>query len=75
MIESDDYREETARLREDPIIVAMEEELGYLSRAELDSYAFTVAASDEYHARGGSGDFSIGGPARAIRAIRRARDA
>ena len=70
VIESDDYRDEQARLMEDPLIRDMAEGIRRMSLSdeELDSWAFMSSASDEYNRRGGQAD-SIGGPARAIKAL------
>lgn len=68
VIESDEYRHELKRLMRDPIIVAMASQPN-LQDVELESWDFISAASDEYHKRGGKHARSIGGPARAIRAL------
>lgn len=67
VIESDDYRREEEQLRADPIIQAMAAEIP--ATVPTDGYDFMVRALDEYKRRGGENARSIGGPARAIRAI------
>ena len=76
IIESDDYREEVATLREDPIIQEMAAELPDNWRVfalnegtDQARHAFMMNALDEYKERGGTQARSIGGPVRAIIAI------
>lgn len=81
VIESDDYREEVAQLKEDPIIIQMADELPPDWRLQFThggtddspNWFFMTRASDEYHRRGGTQGRSIGGPAKAIIAVRRER--
>ncbi len=68
VIESDDYRDEEARLKSDPIVIALADEVRG-SGTDLSNSGFMNAVNREYHARGGNDNFSIGGVARAIRAI------
>lgn len=70
VIESDDYRREVEALKADPIIQAMVDELppGF-DPAITETWGFVRGASFEYGARGGRDGRSIGGPARAIRAL------
>ena len=70
IIEADHYRNEVVELMNDPIIEAMAVQASSLSAAELSSYGFISAANDHYHALGGTLATSIGGPARAILALR-----
>jgi len=72
VIESDDYRKEVEILKKDPIILEMYDEIpaSYWNVIGfLDSYEFMVNTSEEYHRRFGQNARSIGGPARAIKAI------
>jgi hypothetical protein len=71
VIEADHYREEEARLREDPILLAMHAEIP--ADVDRDSWEFISGASDEFHRRGGKAD-SIGGPARALSALKALAD-
>jgi hypothetical protein len=68
-IESERYAKEEATLVEDPIIKQMAAEISDPDGVDMKSYEFMVAASDTYRERGGFQARSIGGPARAIRAI------
>jgi hypothetical protein len=71
-IESDDYREEIEVLKKDPIILDMMDGLPsayYSVIGFFDSFQFMKIAGDEYHRRGGTNAKSIGGPARAMKAL------
>lgn len=71
VIEAEHYREEEKALKADPIILALADELpADFPVAELESWAFISGAGQEYHQRGGQAARSIGGPARAIRALK-----
>jgi len=70
VIESDEYRREVEQLKADPLIQAMEASLQ--PDVDTEEWAFIRAASDEYQRRGGEA-MTIGGPARAITALRASR--
>src|SRR5262245_30758894 len=69
VIESAEIQAEVKRLYDDPIIRAMEAELP--PETNIQEWAFIRAASEEFHKRGGNAK-TIGGPARAIQAVRNA---
>jgi hypothetical protein len=72
VIESDDYRKEVEVLKQDPIILEMYDEIPavyFSAEGFLDSYQLILLAHRTYNERGGKNAKSIGGPARAIRAI------
>jgi hypothetical protein len=68
VLEADHYREEEANLMLDPIIQQMAAEV--TDDIDLDSWDFVQNALEEYQRRGGKNSKSIGGPARAIRALK-----
>jgi hypothetical protein len=71
VIEAEHYREEEETLKADPIILALAAELpADFPVAELEAWSFISGASEEYQKRGGQDARSIGGPARAIRALK-----
>lgn len=69
---SDDYRLELRELIDDPIIEAMAEGLGQIAFPEIvhpggsPRFEFMLACRDEYHARGGTANRSMGAPAKAV---------
>lgn len=75
VLESDDYRREQELLQADPIVRAMYREMkedidsGALSRHEMSGYEFMCSADEEYRSRGGQDARTIGGVARALRAL------
>lgn len=76
VIEAEHYREEEERLKADPLILALAAELpADFPVAELESWSFISGAGQEYRNRGGRAARSIGGPARAIRALKLAEAA
>lgn len=80
-MESNEYKKSIERLKADPVIIAMADELmeagdfsiDSLSRYEQPSgtprMAFMTLAMNEYHDRGGKIPTHIGGPARAVLAV------
>lgn len=72
VIESDDYRKEEEVLKADPIVIAMADEIRNLApsmRPDMTGHDFMGRANDEYTRQGGTNHRSIGGVARAIRAL------
>jgi hypothetical protein len=65
------WYDEAASLTKDPIIVRMASEVP--SHVDLRSWNFISAANDEYHRRGGKSAGYIGGPAEAIRQLKKGR--
>lgn len=75
ILESVKYQQEVDRLKVDPIVVAMFTEMkpdidsGSLSWHTMNSWEFLCKAGDTYQDRGGDQQESIGGVARALRAL------
>ena len=69
VLEAKHYKEEKANLMLDPIIQMMAATLP--NNVDFTSWDFICAASDEYHKRGGKNARSIGGPARAIKELKK----
>ena len=70
VIESDDYRQEEETLKADPIVIAMTDEIrGDVTPEMCMTHNFMGHANYEYDRRGGKQAKSIGGVARAIKAL------
>lgn len=70
-----EYQAEAAALLVDPIVINMAKGLGSIDLAEIawedgtPRHTFMLAARNEYHARGGVDNITIGGVANAIIAL------
>jgi hypothetical protein len=81
-IVSNEYREERALLKLDPIVIKLEREIRAVDLKELvhegpdrtPRSSFMIAANQEYRARGGKGNKSIGAVAHAILELRAEAD-
>ena len=68
ILEASHYGEEEKRLKDDPIIQKMAAEVP--DDLDLETWDFIHNALQEYHKRGGKLAKSIGGPSRAIKALK-----
>lgn len=75
VIEALHYQQEVDRLKLDPILIGMFNEMrpdidaGRLTRMQMNEWDFICRADDEYRERGGTLAKSIGGVARALRTL------